>query len=225
MADSVIVHRSFDPVQAELLGEILRDAGIAARVVGTRSGAHIGVGQAILHVHIEVPADQASQAVEAIESFLTVDGEALLRAEGALDDEPEEPAPATTPRRPLFAAGAALILPFGGGHWYAGRRITAAIVFVAQAAAAAIALDGVSRGDWRALMFGIVAMPVLAVLDALGAAWAVARSPGPARLARQVIHGLRLVVIGIAVGAVVAATLPEKRPDDAAAPLEPAPAG
>jgi hypothetical protein len=218
MADSVIVHRSYDPVQAELLGEVLRDAGIAARVVGTRSGAHIGVGQAILHVHIEVPAAQAGAATEAIESFLTADGEALLRAEGALDDEPDEPAPTETPKRPLLAAGAALILPFGGGHFYAGRRATAAVVFVAQAAAAAVALDAIGRGDWRAMMFAIVAMPMLVVLDAIGGARALGRAAG---VGRQLVAGLGWAGVALGLGGAIAFGLPERRLADPAPEAEP----
>jgi hypothetical protein len=60
----IIVHRTYDPIQADLLGDLLRDAGIAARVTGTRSGAAIGVAQNILEVHIAVPDAQAGEATD-----------------------------------------------------------------------------------------------------------------------------------------------------------------
>ena len=44
----VIVYRTSDPIQADMLGALLRENGIAACVLGTRHGAAIGVGQHIL---------------------------------------------------------------------------------------------------------------------------------------------------------------------------------
>ena len=67
----VIIHRTYDPIQADLLGDLLRDAGMAARVVGTRSGASIGVGQNIIEVHIAVPRTQAGQATDFLEAFFS----------------------------------------------------------------------------------------------------------------------------------------------------------
>ena len=83
----VIVHRSFDPIQADHLGDILRDAGIAARVLGTRSAALVGVGQNIMQVHIEVPASQAGQATDVLEAYFEQDGELLLEQAGAFDED------------------------------------------------------------------------------------------------------------------------------------------
>src|SRR5262245_21573586 len=90
----VIVHRSYDPIQAEFLGELLRENHIAARVIGTRSAALIGVGPNAMQLHIEVPASQAGAATDFLEAFLAERGEELLRAEGLLDgsddEEPEQ---------------------------------------------------------------------------------------------------------------------------------------
>jgi hypothetical protein len=75
----VIIHRSYDPVQADILGQLLRENGIYARVLGTRHGAVIGVSQNILQVHIEVPHSQAGEATDFLEDFFQTDGEQLLR--------------------------------------------------------------------------------------------------------------------------------------------------
>ena len=49
----VVVHRTYDPIQAELLGDLMRDAGLDAQVLGTRSGAMIGAGQVIMQMYIQ----------------------------------------------------------------------------------------------------------------------------------------------------------------------------
>lgn len=80
----VIVHRSYDSLQADLLGALLRDAGIVARVTGTRSGAMIGVAQNILEVLIAVPESQAGQATDFLEAFFSA--EEAERAEDQADE-------------------------------------------------------------------------------------------------------------------------------------------
>ena len=122
----VIVHRTFDPIQADLVGDLLRDAGIAARVVGTRSGASIGVGQVIMEVHIAVPRSQAGQATDFLEEFLAADASSAGAGAGADADDEDTP-PADRELRPMFAAGSAF-LTFGvvarrgvGGLRRAGR--------------------------------------------------------------------------------------------------------
>ncbi|HTE51533.1 MAG TPA: DUF2007 domain-containing protein [Kofleriaceae bacterium] len=94
----VIVHRSYDPIQAELIGELLRDAGVGARVTGTRSGAMIGVAQNILEVHIAVPASQAGQATDFLEAYFSDEavadaiGRAKLEATDGADADGDDDA-------------------------------------------------------------------------------------------------------------------------------------
>ncbi|HWN67427.1 MAG TPA: DUF2007 domain-containing protein [Haliangium sp.] len=74
----VIVYRTTDPIQADMLGALLRENGIAACVLGTRHGAAIGVSQHILDLYIEVPQAQAGSATDFLEAFFDSDGAALL---------------------------------------------------------------------------------------------------------------------------------------------------
>jgi hypothetical protein len=74
----VIVYRTTDPIQADMLGALLRENGIAAGVLGTRHGAAIGVSQHILELTIEVPQAQAGPATDFLEAFFDSDGDALL---------------------------------------------------------------------------------------------------------------------------------------------------
>ena len=61
----VIVHRTTDPMDLDYLEGALNERGIMARGIGTRDGAAIGVGQHILKLKLEVPANQADEAREA----------------------------------------------------------------------------------------------------------------------------------------------------------------
>lgn len=85
----VIVYRTTDPIQAEMLGALLRENGIAACVLGTRHGAAIGVSQHILELHIEVPQAQAGPATDFLEAFFESDGAALLAEHAGF--EPDGP--------------------------------------------------------------------------------------------------------------------------------------
>ena len=66
----VIVHRSYDPILIEHLGEMLREAGVVAKVIGTRDSALIGVGPSINELHLSVPIPQAGEATDFLRGIL-----------------------------------------------------------------------------------------------------------------------------------------------------------
>lgn len=86
----VTVYRTNDPIQADMLGALLRENGIAACVIGTRHGAAIGVGQHILELHIEVPRAQAGPATDFLEAFFEGDGAALLAEHAGFAPEDDD---------------------------------------------------------------------------------------------------------------------------------------
>jgi hypothetical protein len=155
----VTVHRTYDPIQADLLGDLLRDAGVAARVTGTRSGGMIGVGQNILEISIAVPEAQAGEATDFLEAYFSADtGE--HEEDPAADDES---APDERPLRPLFAAGSAFIT-FGLGHLYARRPWTAAALAAGQAVAIYFLFAGSEWDDWAVgatMLVGVIAADVV----------------------------------------------------------------
>ena len=83
----VIVYRAFDPVLPDILGDLLRQSGIPARVLGTRSASLIGVGHNIMELNIHVPESLAGEAVELIESFLSDQGDLPDDDDDAADDD------------------------------------------------------------------------------------------------------------------------------------------
>ncbi len=203
---SVIVHRTYDPIQAELLGDLLRDGGLAARVIGTRSGAAIGVGQVIMELHIEVPQDQAGQATDFLEAYFEQDGVQLLRSEGLLEDDAEDDeaaADAATREaqlRPLLAAGSVLLM-FGGAHLYAKRHLTTLLIAVGQI----LAILNMFGGTWQAYITGVTMFGLLLVLDVIGGQFAVRshnRGHRPSALS-QLLVGALFVAIAGSIGAFV----------------------
>jgi hypothetical protein len=210
----VIVHRSFDPVQAELLGDILRDAGLAARVIGTRSGAAIGVGQVIMELHIEVPTSQAGQATDFLEAYFATDGQQLLREAGELDedddDSDDEDAAPASPRRAVLAAGVALVMPLGAGHVYARRPWTAAVL----AAAHVVGIRYLFSHHWVDMLTGGLIFAFLVAADVVGAVRAVrAEQRGAHRSAAgQLVAGAVMALVAIVAARLIAPEVPRSRP-------------
>ena len=201
----VIVHRTYDPIQADMLGELLRDAGLAARVTGTRSGALIGVAQNILEVHIAVPESQAGPATDFLEEYFAsagtadagVPAEALEPGEDAAEDDRPDPAPL----RPLLAAGTAF-LTFGVGHLYARRPGTAIALLVGQI----VAMGFLFAGDgWKEWTFGVAALGGIVACDVVGAVVAVRAHRSGVRRGRtwQAIAGALYVAGALVIAAVI----------------------
>lgn len=166
----VIVHRTYDAMQADLLGDLLRDAGLFARVTGTRSGALVGVAQNILEVHLAVPESQAAQASDFIEAYLSAGVDAAPDSTSDPDDaeeadEGDADATARTPEvRPLLAAGSAF-LTFGVGHLYARRPATAAALMAGQLIAMAFLFGGDTWYHWTV---GMTALGAVVACDVIG---------------------------------------------------------
>ena len=151
MADRyIIVHRSYDPVVTDMVGDVLRSNNIAARVMGTRSGAAIGAGQNIMELYIEVPEPQAGQATDFLEDFFRDNGAELLRQAGVVDEDwgPDDEATEIdhisgrpeSRRRPLLAAAFGAF-GFGLSHFYSRHSITGLAILVGYAVAFVLALN------------------------------------------------------------------------------------
>ena len=133
----VIVYRTTDPIQADMLGALLRENDIAACVLGTRHGAAIGVSQHILELHIEVPYAQAGPATDFLEAFFDSDGDALLAehagfapeadADDRADDRADQAGPAARASRPR-----------GPGAWAVAIGVAALVAGAAMVAVAAL---------------------------------------------------------------------------------------
>ena len=211
----VIVHRTYDPIQADLLGDLLRDAGVAARVTGTRSGAAIGVGQNILEVSIAVPETQAGEATDFLEAYFAQGAgeDATAEADGEEDDEGEQAAAADRPLRPLFAAGSTFIT-FGLGHLYARRPFTAAALAAGQVVAIYFLVAGTQWDDWTigaTMLIGCVAADLVGSVIAVRAHNAGVRRAGPFQAALGLAYASAAMGLALAVGPTLAD--PTRGPD------------
>lgn len=210
----VIVHRSYDPIVIEHLGEILREAGIAARVLGTRSAALIGVGSTITELHIGVPEPQAAEATEFLEAYFAEEGAELLAREGLLDDDDEdeelEEEGAGRPLRPMLAA-VSVVLTFGVGHLYARRTLTAGILAAGQLGVFALLF---ASNRWMELVGWYCGFGALVLYDLVGSQIAVrAHNRGERRgLLAQALSGLAALSLVAGVATFVADKAPDWRP-------------
>ncbi|HEU5059123.1 MAG TPA: hypothetical protein VFU21_21470 [Kofleriaceae bacterium] len=198
----VIVHRTYDPIQADLLGDLLRDSGVAARVTGTRSGAAIGVGQNILEVSIAVPEAQAGEATDFLEAYFE------HAPADEPDEEPEEEAreQGERPLRPLFAAGSAFIT-FGVGHVYARRPWTAAALAAGQVVAIYFLAAGQQWDDWTigaTLLLGCVAFDLVGSVLAVRAHNAGVRRGGAFQTGIGLAYASAAMGLALAVGPTLA---------------------
>jgi hypothetical protein len=152
----VAVHRTSDPVELEMLVDVLGSAGIGCRVLGTASAALIGVGQHVIEQRIEVNEPDLEQAGQLVAAFLRepVGGDPYREPadpagvgadlshddEGADDEDdvadPCEDDPAVRPERPRspFLAGLFVFTCFGGSHFYARRYYSGLVLACAQVA-------------------------------------------------------------------------------------------
>lgn len=220
----VIVHRTYDPIQADLLGDLLRDAGVAARVTGTRSGAAIGVAQNILEVSIAVPEAQAGEATDFLEAYFAGGEEATAAAELPEDEDVEEregeQATRERPLRPLFAAGSAFIT-FGVGHVYARRPWTAAALAAGQAVAIYFLVVGQRWDDWTigaTMLVGVIAADLVGSMVAVRAYNAGVRRGTAFQTAVGVAYAGAAIGLALAVGPTLADPSKGPRRDEQAEP-------
>jgi hypothetical protein len=210
--DHVTVHRTFDGLQADLLAELLRQNGIAARVLGTRNAAAIGVGQSIAEVHIEVPAEQAGEATDFLEAYYAGalaaphgdgDGDGADADADAADDDGDDGDAARPDHLSHLLAGGAVLIPFGGSHLYARRYYTAALIATAQI----FAILQLRSNSWPDVATGMVMVILLPVFDAIGGQLAVAAHNRGIRRS-----SLQQLAIGAALVAVAAAAATQLGP-------------
>ena len=204
----VIVHRTYDPIQADLLGDLLRDAGVAARVTGTRSGAAIGVGQNILEVSIAVPETQAGEATDFLEAYFAHGAGGDDAAADPTDDveEDDEAAAADRPLRPLFAAGSTFIT-FGVGHLYARRPYTAAALAAGQVVAIYFLVAGTHWNDWTigaTMLIGCIAADLVGSVIAVRAHNVGVRRSGPFQAALGLAYASAAMGLALSIGPTLA---------------------
>jgi hypothetical protein len=203
-----VVYRGFDPVEANIVLQILRAEDILARIIGTQNGPLIEIPQTAIELRVEVDEDEAERAREILAGQL--EGEAAEPADDPLAREPvdDEARRAPLPRRPRLAAGCAFLLP-GGGHFYVRRPHSAVLLALGIVAAFVVAAGGKDHASTG----GVLALITLVLADAIGAARAArAHNRGErASTGRQLAWGTAVVGLALLGGQLVATVLPEPR--------------
>ncbi|MCA9610956.1 MAG: DUF2007 domain-containing protein [Myxococcales bacterium] len=173
----VTIKQISDPVEAEMLVDLLAQEGIPANTPGNAQAGYLGpLAATTFMVPLQVPAREAERAraiLAALEDYdEVVPGEAPLPAVSE-DDGPyrgrvvsEDP----PPRKKLTAVAAAVVLPmilgaFGAGHFYARRYGRGFALLAVAWGSIVLAISGVGAA--------VAALPLVVALDAWGAARAI----------------------------------------------------
>jgi len=187
----VTVATLYDPVQAEVIRDVLAQEGITATVPGTHHSALYGAAGSFVELRLQVRAGDADRATDIIaamddESSVVVDDSeeaAELSRVEHVDPGSREGAPGGEPgagpyrsppqkkrlRRPRLKRVAAFLsvgVTFGTGHLYARETLSGAMLTVAELAAL-FAATTTPVVAW--------AIPVLMLVDLVGSMRAVDR--------------------------------------------------
>ncbi len=194
------IRNTTDRVEAELWLSALEGEGVPARIEGFADAALLGVSPEILPLALQVPTADVARANEVLEA---------LKHAPEPHEEPEPP-PRRTLRRRL-AAGLPFLIP-AGGHFYARRPWTGAVLLAAWLCSLVAAAGGSSTSS-----FGYGLWVLLIVADLVGGVRAVGAYN------RGVLHGgARQLAAGLAwvlTAAVIAGAAPllhayERRAED-----------
>jgi len=199
----VAIHRTTDVAEGELMAEMLRREGIAARFHRVSSSL-IGVPMFLIEMTVDVPIDSEARARAVLHDleYVGADGAAKSEEEEGGGDEADDGAPgepAVSGRKPVLAAGFAFFVP-GGGHLYARRPWTTLVLTLGVLVGFAIAIA--TRG---AFLLELAVSIWLAVIgcDAVAGIRAVrAGNRGEQRpRGAQLSFGIRLLGLAIVIGA------------------------
>lgn len=174
----VTIRHVSDPLEAEMLRDLLEQEGIAVTIQGNNHSAMLGgMLASALNVPLQVPEHEAERAraiLAALKDFEPLDdapepsaseGKPTKAAEGPYrDDAREDELP---PRKKGVAVAAAFVLPmilglFGAGHFYARSYLRGFAILAFAWTGIVLAIDGMAAG--------LVAAPLAILLDAIGAA-------------------------------------------------------
>jgi hypothetical protein len=199
--DHVVAFRSSSLPEAEMVLELLRGEGLAARLIRPQ-GILAGAALNLYETRIEVPASSAAHAAELLADLEVLGSSEEMDRGHDVADEPR-------PRLPIIAAGIGLLFP-GGSHLYARRPWTTLVValgFVIALALRAAAADPVMA------QFSFVMMLAVVASDLTGGLWALGSTNGDQKTSRssQIGRGLILVGTAIALAAGVTAVLDAPR--------------
>ena len=192
----VEIYRSTDPVEAEMVNEILCAEGIDARLLGTRVASLLAAAPHIFEQRIEVPGSQESAASTVVAELMR---EEQPDGAGPTQDDPTDTNGSQTAHLSrLVAAGVALVFP-GAAHVYARRAGTAIPLMLGAGLGIMHALGGpLLRGLW--MVIGAVLFDLLGGQVAVGSFNRGQRVSLPV----QFVHGL--IALGLIVLVALAMT-------------------
>lgn len=163
----VEIRRFDDPLQAEMVKDFLRDHGLRVSTRGNAgTTAVLNRFATVVDIRLDVPASQVDAAREALAAMDV--GEATEQPFRGLQPAGRDDEDYVPPRRASTAMMLGFVMPIGAGHFYA-RHGAAGGIFLAG-------IIGAGLGVVLGLPQLGLAWGILALIDIVGARWAVRRA-------------------------------------------------
>lgn len=204
------LHVTTHVAEAEMLVEMLVEAGIDADLTGPSSAALIGVAPHLMPVSVNVAVEDVAAAQELLDAFWN-SSEGSSRPEGPApvsspEDEDGQAQHGLRPRRPVVGAGLAFVFP-GGSHFYARWNLTG--LFIALCWLMGLVLLATRVAE----TVGAVLLVASIVIDMMGGVNAL-RGFNPHRTAETWPQLRRILVILVVQAALVSGSLVLQRLPD-----------
>lgn len=188
--DWIEVRRPTDPIDADMILDFLRQHNVRAAIRGNPHAIRMTWSQTSDVLRIVVAPGDVDKAREALIA-MTSAGDRPFR--GASPVEDARPERFEKPRSALGAACLAVLVPIGGGHFYA-RHGAAGTILAAGVIGAVIGVVFGGRAELAQ------AWAVIVVADVLGSIWAVRRFNAKRPLPEAAQRRAALAVVAVAFG-------------------------
>jgi Putative prokaryotic signal transducing protein len=166
-ADWIELERFTDPIHAEMIRDFLSEHDVRVAIRGNPHATRMTWSQTSEVLRVVVAPSDVEKAREALEA-MTAEGTHPFRGASPIDDDAEKAEQFVKPRSMIGAAVLAVIVPIGGGHFYARHGAAGTILCAGMVSAVLGMLFGgpaVLTRTWA----------LLVAIDMVGALWAVRR--------------------------------------------------
>ncbi|MFT3924186.1 MAG: DUF2007 domain-containing protein [Myxococcales bacterium] len=184
-----------DPVEAEMLEELLRNEGIPVAMPGLQHRAMLGVLGGYVSIPVQVPVRESQRARELLAAFRGAPGSHEEPNEssadtnsGATQAEPATPVRSAKAAAGVAMLGTAVLGSVGAGHLYMRQYAAAAALFVLGWITVISLFAGANT--WPGL-------PLLVFVDIVGAA-SIARSQSRGETENTYLHASVVIVMAVA---------------------------
>ncbi|MBX3205862.1 MAG: hypothetical protein KF764_12385 [Labilithrix sp.] len=165
--DWIEVRRVTDPIGADMIRDFLHEHDVRVAIRGNPQATRMTWSQTSDVLRVVVAPGDLQKAEEAL-AAMTSESTHPFRGAGAIEDDSEKADKFVKPRSAVGAAFLAVIVPIGGGHFYA-RHGAAGTILASGVVGAVLGMLFAGRGEL------VRAWALIVAIDMVGAFFAVRR--------------------------------------------------